>query len=222
MLEPAGTRGYDDLRHRATREPIGEGLRPPSPTPATSSACSKRSAASTTAHDRDDATRHRTRPRAQLGAVSAARPPSDIESCACRLRLVEAWDELRRRRHAYTRSIGRPDHPERRRPASSSSITSSCRSAFTSSASSDLRAERPPPAPRFARPPGSLRSTPAAEGSVDSSNLLGILVDMDLLSIHAYTDRRTLPQNPSGGTNAVCARELRNVPSDVATRGGAV
>ncbi len=25
---PAGTRGYDDLRHRATREPIGEGLRP--------------------------------------------------------------------------------------------------------------------------------------------------------------------------------------------------
>ena len=28
MLEPAGTRGYDDLRHRATREPIGEGLRP--------------------------------------------------------------------------------------------------------------------------------------------------------------------------------------------------
>jgi hypothetical protein len=26
--EPAGTRGYDDLRHRATREPIGEGLRP--------------------------------------------------------------------------------------------------------------------------------------------------------------------------------------------------
>ena len=29
VLEPAGTRGYDDLRHRATREPIGEGLRPP-------------------------------------------------------------------------------------------------------------------------------------------------------------------------------------------------
>jgi len=28
VLEPAGTRGYDDLRHRATREPIGEGLRP--------------------------------------------------------------------------------------------------------------------------------------------------------------------------------------------------
>lgn len=26
--EPTGTRGYDDLRHRATREPIGEGLRP--------------------------------------------------------------------------------------------------------------------------------------------------------------------------------------------------
>jgi hypothetical protein len=28
VLEPTGTRGYDDLRHRATREPIGEGLRP--------------------------------------------------------------------------------------------------------------------------------------------------------------------------------------------------
>jgi hypothetical protein len=26
--EPAGTRGYEDLRRRATREPIGEGLRP--------------------------------------------------------------------------------------------------------------------------------------------------------------------------------------------------
>ena len=28
VLEPAGTRGYDDLRRRATREPIGHGLRP--------------------------------------------------------------------------------------------------------------------------------------------------------------------------------------------------
>lgn len=28
VLEPAGTRGWGDLRHRATREPIGEGLRP--------------------------------------------------------------------------------------------------------------------------------------------------------------------------------------------------
>lgn len=27
--EPAGTRGYDDLRRHATREPIGKGLRPP-------------------------------------------------------------------------------------------------------------------------------------------------------------------------------------------------
>lgn len=27
--EPVGTRGYDDLRRRATREPIGKGLRPP-------------------------------------------------------------------------------------------------------------------------------------------------------------------------------------------------
>jgi hypothetical protein len=26
--EPAGTRGYDDLRRRAVREPIGQGLRP--------------------------------------------------------------------------------------------------------------------------------------------------------------------------------------------------
>ena len=26
--EPEGTRGYDDLRHRARREPIGRGLRP--------------------------------------------------------------------------------------------------------------------------------------------------------------------------------------------------
>jgi hypothetical protein len=28
VLEPKGTRGYDDLRHRADRQPIGEGLRP--------------------------------------------------------------------------------------------------------------------------------------------------------------------------------------------------
>jgi hypothetical protein len=28
VLEPAGTRGYDDLRHRANHQPIGEGLRP--------------------------------------------------------------------------------------------------------------------------------------------------------------------------------------------------
>jgi hypothetical protein len=28
VLEPAGMRGYDDLRRRATREPIGHGLRP--------------------------------------------------------------------------------------------------------------------------------------------------------------------------------------------------
>jgi hypothetical protein len=28
VTEPAGTRGYDDLRRRATREPIGRGLRP--------------------------------------------------------------------------------------------------------------------------------------------------------------------------------------------------
>jgi hypothetical protein len=27
--EPAGTRGYDDLRRRAVREPLGHGLRPP-------------------------------------------------------------------------------------------------------------------------------------------------------------------------------------------------
>src|SRR6266508_1798267 len=27
--EPAGTRGYDDLRRRAEREPLGQGLRPP-------------------------------------------------------------------------------------------------------------------------------------------------------------------------------------------------
>jgi hypothetical protein len=26
--EPAGTRGYDDLRRRADREPLGRGLRP--------------------------------------------------------------------------------------------------------------------------------------------------------------------------------------------------
>jgi hypothetical protein len=78
-------------------------------------------------------------------------------------------------------------------PASSSSSSSSGKSVLTSSASSSLPARPPPSARRFARPPGSLRSTPAAEGSVDSSNLLGIFVDMDLLSIHAYTDRRTLP-----------------------------
>ena len=28
VFEPAGTRGYDDLRRRAIREPLGEGLRP--------------------------------------------------------------------------------------------------------------------------------------------------------------------------------------------------
>jgi len=28
VLEPQGTRGYNDLRRRATHEPIGEGLRP--------------------------------------------------------------------------------------------------------------------------------------------------------------------------------------------------
>ncbi|HVM16695.1 MAG TPA: hypothetical protein VM290_03860 [Gaiellaceae bacterium] len=28
VAEPAGTRGYDDLRRHATREPIGKGLRP--------------------------------------------------------------------------------------------------------------------------------------------------------------------------------------------------
>ncbi len=28
VIEPEGTRGYDDLRHRADRLPIGEGLRP--------------------------------------------------------------------------------------------------------------------------------------------------------------------------------------------------
>lgn len=27
--EPTGTRGYDDLRHRANREPLGHGVRPP-------------------------------------------------------------------------------------------------------------------------------------------------------------------------------------------------
>lgn len=28
IREPAGTRGYDDLRRAATREPLGSGLRP--------------------------------------------------------------------------------------------------------------------------------------------------------------------------------------------------
>ena len=28
MSEPAGTRGYDDLRRAATREPLGQGVRP--------------------------------------------------------------------------------------------------------------------------------------------------------------------------------------------------
>ena len=28
VAEPAGTRGYDDLRRGATREPLGQGLRP--------------------------------------------------------------------------------------------------------------------------------------------------------------------------------------------------
>ena len=38
--EPAGTRGYDDLRRDAERQPIGQGLRPSVASPATSPACS--------------------------------------------------------------------------------------------------------------------------------------------------------------------------------------
>jgi hypothetical protein len=34
VLQPAGTRGYEDLRHRANRESIGEGLRPEVASPA--------------------------------------------------------------------------------------------------------------------------------------------------------------------------------------------
>ena len=52
--------------------------------------------------------------------------------------------------------------------------------------------------PRFARPTGSLRSPPPAAGSPGSLNLLEIVDDMDLLSIHAYTD---VP--PSHGQHAI-------------------
>jgi hypothetical protein len=38
--EPAGTRGYDDLRRHASREALGQGVRPRSPPPATLPACS--------------------------------------------------------------------------------------------------------------------------------------------------------------------------------------
>ena len=54
---------------------------------------------------------------------------------------------------------------------------------------------RAAPARRCARPPGSLRATPAlSSGSGSSSNLLEIVVDIDLLSrSDAYTEARTLP-----------------------------
>jgi hypothetical protein len=34
VLHPPGTRGYEDLRHRANRESIGDGLRPEVASPA--------------------------------------------------------------------------------------------------------------------------------------------------------------------------------------------
>jgi hypothetical protein len=40
--EPAGTRGYEDLRFRANRERLGHGVSPSVASPATSSACWKR------------------------------------------------------------------------------------------------------------------------------------------------------------------------------------
>jgi hypothetical protein len=46
--EPAGTGGYDDLRRRADREPLGRGLRPGSPQPTTSLECSEPSTRITT------------------------------------------------------------------------------------------------------------------------------------------------------------------------------
>ncbi len=48
VREPEGTRGYDDLRRAARREAIGEGLRIPVASPATSFACSPHSGASPT------------------------------------------------------------------------------------------------------------------------------------------------------------------------------
>jgi hypothetical protein len=45
VLEPAGTGGYDDLRRRASREPVGRGLRPQVASPQISPACSADSAA---------------------------------------------------------------------------------------------------------------------------------------------------------------------------------
>ena len=46
--EPAGARGYDDLRRRAVREPLGQGLRPSSPPRMTMRGCSPCSAVSRT------------------------------------------------------------------------------------------------------------------------------------------------------------------------------
>ena len=57
VLEPAGTRGYDDLRRRATREPIGEGLRPLVADPGDLVRMLEAQAASRPARDRDDAPR---------------------------------------------------------------------------------------------------------------------------------------------------------------------
>ena len=70
VLEPAGTRGYDDLRHRATREPIGEGLRPARRRPRRPRphARSPRPRAGPR-RDRNHAARDRARPRPRLGTL---------------------------------------------------------------------------------------------------------------------------------------------------------
>ena len=47
---PAGTRGYDDLRRGANREPLGRGVRPGSPRSATSRAWPPPTTASDTSH----------------------------------------------------------------------------------------------------------------------------------------------------------------------------
>jgi len=64
------------------------------------------------------------------------------------------------------------------------------------------------------------RSTPARPGSLESSNLLGIVVDTDLLSmIHAYTVGRTLPPCPTanlGNGPVECSRYSDHRPPTAA------
>src|SRR3954465_1138490 len=102
------------------------------------------------------------------------------------------------------RSASKPPGPtissSLRAPASNSSINSSLRRSRTSSGncSPGAPAARAPPASRCARPPGSLRETPA-RGRPSLSIAVLVFVDMRLLFAHAYTEDRTLPRWGAAG-----------------------